>query len=331
MTDRDSKLSDALLIAFLRSRSSGANTVDETEDADLGEAASTWDALGAVAEDPRIREMRAAARARLAANDETVREIRNPDTDDGEYDVSPLMKTRARNVRWFSIAACFALLIAAGFQLRANRSPLPVWQVAIVLANGQHAPRTFRLADGSQVTLDAASQVDVAAWNDERRLTLRKGRAFFDVAHDRVHPFVVNFGPRSVTALGTRFAVSERDGDPLVMLERGRVRVTTDKGSQTRELTPGQQLILTKDDRWVVEATNADRASQWSNGQITFDAEPVSHVLAKLNPYLQIPLAPAGRSDGTARISGTFQLGDAQALKTALSALGIQVEPVAGD
>lgn len=320
MTDRESKSSDAELIAFLRAQSTGRPSAREGEDADPGQAAAVWEALGAVAEDPRIREMRAAARARLAANDETV-------SGSTPLGLSTARKPRVAAYKWLAIAASLALVLAAGLQFQAHRTPVAAWQAAAVLANGQAAPRSFRLADGSQVTLDAGSEVDVAASESERRLTLRKGRAFFDVAHDQAHPFIVTFGPSNVTALGTRFAVSQRRGDPLVLLERGRVRVAETNDSEKTELEPGQQLRKSSSGRYLVETTDAAKASQWTSGEITFDAMPASEVLAALSPYLKEPLATARSSDGGVKVSGTFQLGDDEGLKAALSAMNVEVVP----
>ncbi|KAK0340775.1 hypothetical protein LTR94_029103, partial [Friedmanniomyces endolithicus] len=66
------------------------------------------------------------------------------------------------------------------------------------------------LTDGSVVTLDAGSAIDVAPMGTQRRIVLRSGRAGFAVAKDAAHPFVVTAGAASVTALGTHFTVERR-------------------------------------------------------------------------------------------------------------------------
>ena len=131
-----------------------------------------------------------------------------------------------------------------GLQVWSTRASYHSQSAVAILQNGQAAPRQFLLADGSEVTLDVDSQVEVSSLGEARRLTLRRGRAFFDVAHDPAHPFIVSVRTRSVTALGTRFAVSDRVGDPLVVLRQGRVRVADEGGHQKAELAPDQQLSL---------------------------------------------------------------------------------------
>src|SRR5207245_2615866 len=59
------------------------------------------------------------------------------------------------------------------------------------------------LADGSKVTLNTASAVRADYTGRERRLTLVRGEAFFDVAKDPTRPFMVTAGSRQVIAVGT--------------------------------------------------------------------------------------------------------------------------------
>lgn len=308
---------DAQLIAFLRARSGEGSAMSVEGDPALAPAEDLWNALDDLRDDSVIRAMRSAALGRLAANDAAA----DCDEDDAE---APISKPPARR-KWLALAACLVLVSAVGFQVLTARAPHPSQSRVALLENGQAAPHQFRLADGSQVTLDVGSQVEVASLGDVRRLTLRKGRAFFDVAHDPAHPFVVSVGSRSVTALGTRFAVSDRTGDPLVLLKQGRVRVAEEGGPQRTELAPNQQLSLGRNGHFAVSTADAGAASEWTTGQLTFGSEKVSRVLERLNPYLKRPLHLTNPDDASIEISGTFQLGDAPAFEEALRAMGVEV------
>ncbi len=83
----------------------------------------------------------------------------------------------------------------------------------------------FGLPDGSRMTLDTDSEVDIAFAPERRNLRLVKGRAFFDVAHDAQRPFAVVADGREVEALGTRFDVRMDPGQVRVVLVEGRVSV----------------------------------------------------------------------------------------------------------
>src|SRR4029077_19161785 len=81
------------------------------------------------------------------------------------------------------------------------------------------------LADGSKVTLNTASAVHADYTGPERRVTLVRGEAFFDVAKDHTRPFVVSAGSRNVIAVGTAFDVRLQDRRVRVTLVEGKVRV----------------------------------------------------------------------------------------------------------
>ena len=309
-------MSDEELAAFLRDASGEARSSGESRQA-LQEAEDLWNSLDTVRDDPRILAMRSAARARLAAND---------GAEDGEnmrFGGAKQRSPRPTLAPWAAIAACLLIVVGLGSYIWTDRPGLTASQAVQVLANGREAPRTYRLADGSSVTLDAASRVEVALSDDARRLTLEQGRAFFDVAHDADRPFTVTSGDSSVTALGTRFMVSQQPDDPLVMLAQGKVRVAD--ADQTAELVPGEELSRDAGGSFVIARSDPAGASQWTTGAVSFDAEPVSQVLKKLNPYLARPLVLDNPADTQARVSGTFQLGNDRDIRTGLEAMGIAV------
>jgi transmembrane sensor len=80
------------------------------------------------------------------------------------------------------------------------------------------------LRDGSKVTLNTDTDVRIELSPSERRVDLRRGEAFFDVAHDATRPFVVRAGDKRVVAVGTKFSV-RRDGNEMwVVVTEGMVR-----------------------------------------------------------------------------------------------------------
>ncbi|MEJ1961315.1 MAG: FecR domain-containing protein [Gammaproteobacteria bacterium] len=76
------------------------------------------------------------------------------------------------------------------------------------------------MRDGSAITLNTDSQLRVALTEAERRVDLKQGEAFFEVAKDSTRPFVVEAGRKRVVAVGTKFSV-RRDGDFVEVVDRG--------------------------------------------------------------------------------------------------------------
>lgn len=230
---------------------------------------------------------------------------------------------RSRNLVLASLVGVVLALGAGAYVF--NKSPLAAdgnAANAVVLASGAaDAPRQFTLEDGSQVTLDAASQVRVAAGSGGRTLELLRGQAFFSVAKDRAHPFTVTSNGYRVTALGTRFDVDLRDGGVDVGLVEGSVRVEALQGKRSWLLEPGMLLSIRGNAARIIDGA-ADDARGWIDGFISFDDAPLGEVVAKLNRHLdhRLVLDPVLESR---TFSGVVRTDSDAALIEALKAYGI--------
>ncbi|HEX5776928.1 MAG TPA: FecR domain-containing protein, partial [Caulobacteraceae bacterium] len=113
---------------------------------------------------------------------------------------------RARTSRRAMAAGLAAAVLGLGsLGVYSYNAPKPLADQSFQTAVGQRA--TVTLPDGSSVTLNTDTVVRTRADQDRRLVYLDKGQAFFRVARDRRHPFVVAAGGRTVTALGTAFDV----------------------------------------------------------------------------------------------------------------------------
>ena len=107
--------------------------------------------------------------------------------------------------------------------------------------------RTFTFNDGSEVTLNTATRINLD-YNEKRRyLRLQQGEALFKVAKDPNRPFVVAIGDRTVVALGTSFLARRDTGTIAVTLIEGKVSVSTPElGFATKSLPPAPLQPLEK-------------------------------------------------------------------------------------
>lgn len=103
--------------------------------------------------------------------------------------------------------------------------------------------RLVALADGSRVWLAPGAAIAFAATCGERRLELLRGTAFFDVAHDRAHPFRVDSGGVRVRVLGTAFQVASGPRTE-VAVARGLVEVGNRRGEVLARLHPGETIAV---------------------------------------------------------------------------------------
>lgn len=148
----------------------------------------------------------------------------------------------------------FALL-SAGLLARQMDwfGPAAVHQSASARFATEDAVQTFRLSDGSRVTLDRGAGLSDLSTPDERRYVLLRGRARFEVAHDPARSFLVDAGEGRVVAHGTIFDVGIEGGSVRVVLLEGVVEVRDRNAAKSaagasRLLAPGEQLLVTRGD-----------------------------------------------------------------------------------
>lgn len=87
--------------------------------------------------------------------------------------------------------------------------------------------RQIPLADGTRITLNTNSAVQVEYGRDSRLVMLQRGEAYFEVAKDVHRPFIVVGSSAQVRAVGTAYEVrlGEEDGEMRIRVASGRVAV----------------------------------------------------------------------------------------------------------
>jgi transmembrane sensor len=116
---------------------------------------------------------------------------------------------------------------AAGVGVAGAISVLSVWlsMSPTHFATGVAEVREIRLTDGSEVILGARSSIDTSFRDNERRVTMHEGEAFFSVSKNPARPFVVIVGDKEVRVVGTKFEIRRRDMGVRVSVVEGRVEV----------------------------------------------------------------------------------------------------------
>lgn len=119
----------------------------------------------------------------------------------------------------------------------------------ILMATPRGKDCHLTLADGTRVWMNADSRLEFPErFTGSLRTVRLSGEAYFEVAHDRRHPFVVESPYMNVTVLGTTFNM--RAYSPIetsVTLVEGRLSILPASAKHATVITPGQQLSLTGD------------------------------------------------------------------------------------
>ena len=104
----------------------------------------------------------------------------------------------------------------------------------------------IELSDGTLVTVNSQSKVIYPRrFKGETRTIYAQGEVFLEVAHDKKHPFIVEANGFNLRVLGTKFNISNYEGEATnIVLVEGSVEVT-DKNEKKAQLVPSDLLNIT--------------------------------------------------------------------------------------
>ncbi len=189
------------------------------------------------------------------------------------------------------------------------------------LATANAETYKLRLPDGSFVWLNAASSISYSAQlieNGKRNIKL-KGEAYFEVAKDKDHPFVVQTDKQEIEVLGTHFNVNAYKDEPVVTttLLEGSVKVSGTTSQTVRVLKPGDQsantgLVIT------VNKVDTEAVTDWKNGEFIFKGEDFKTAMRRIarwydveivyDPGVQTNIEPGGWISRKSNLSAVLQL-----------------------
>ena len=178
--------------------------------------------------------------------------------------------------------------------------------------------RSVELADGSRAYLNTDTAIAVTLTESERRVTLMRGEAFFDVKPAPDRPFVVVVeGGLAAEALGTRYSVRSAFGDKQadVQVEEGKVRILGADRPVT--LGPGEGAIVSSGRSLIRFKVDEDQLA-WRTGKLVFSGRPLSEVLTTLGHYRSGRIVLLDEEAGRHEVSGVFNIQNADQILEAL-------------
>ncbi|SHN43393.1 FecR family protein [Chitinophaga sp. CF418] len=164
-------------------------------------------------------------------------------------------------------------------------------------------PRTdyrIELSDGTEVHLNASSSLRFPfIFPGRTREVYLEGEAFFTVAHDPKHPFIVHTGTTSVIALGTEFNVNSYDHN-IITTSLVTGSVVTDVGdSLDVTLKPGYEAIYKPGERFKVKRFDENVTLGWRDGIFRFQNKPLEDIIPVMKRWfgLKVSFAAPGMAD----------------------------------
>ncbi|BCM24524.1 FecR domain-containing protein [Methyloradius palustris] len=200
-------------------------------------------------------------------------------------------------------------MIAAPTGLLTYRmTPWQSWTADYSTAIGE--TKTYALADGTKITLNTDSAVDIDYDNQHRYIKLYKGEVYVETAKDQLHrPLAVLTKHGRLTALGTVFTVRlESDFSSIAVME-GAVEVVAKESNKSSVVIPAlnqSTFSSTKIDPILPLDPNA---SAWIDGTLYADNMRLEDFIGLLSRYRKGVLT-CDETSKNILISGAFQLKD---------------------
>lgn len=215
------------------------------------------------------------------------------------------------------------MLVAGGSGYLAQ-AHLP-WREAMAdlrSGTGERLQRT--LADGSLLSLNSGSAVEIRFSTRERRIRLLAGELLLDSGHDAAgRPLIVETTAGDIQALGTRFAVLETDGGSRVDLFEGELELRPRHAVASR-LQAGQRQWFSAERLGEVDRADT-RAVAWHEGRLVAERMQLGDFLAELSRH-RPGILRCDPSVAGLELTGVFPLADTDRVLAALQqSLPVQV------
>lgn len=155
-------------------------------------------------------------------------------------------------------------------------------QKTITTYQATNAVKEIQLEDGSTISLNQNSQLEVAAnFNETDRNVKLDGEAFFDVARNEEKVFVIQIDEMKVTVLGTSFNIKENNDHVSVTVISGTVKVESKTNSVT--LNKNEKAVYIKKNQNLSPDLGYNKNdTSWKTGVYVYKGTPLGQALFQL-------------------------------------------------
>lgn len=184
-------------------------------------------------------------------------------------------------------ASRFFNIDSQGINYHSHTNKPQVKEIMNTLRTLQGMECHITLSDGTKVHLNAESELTYpVCFSGQKRLVQIKGEAYFDVAPDKEHPFIVQTPHTSIQVTGTSFNVRAYPDEKTesTTLVSGSVKIYS--GEEEYELTPKQHLMYNKESgQKTIAEVDTTLYTSWQSGSFIFKNIPLEEVFSYLSKW----------------------------------------------
>ena len=198
------------------------------------------------------------------------------------------------------------------------RDPAPAYAA---VSNAGQATRSVTLGDGSIVTLDTATMLEVAVAPPAHHVKMSSGRARFAVHNAAATPLRVTVLGGEVASANGVFDVAIGDHDVRIWIVSGEAAVAVPAAKRadvSRRLIAGQGVRLQSGEPVAQAIGGWD--TNWPDAHVAFEQTPLANLLARANRNRMPKISVAEDQLGELRVTGIMDLRDTRRLARKLAA-----------
>lgn len=313
MKENESAITDELIVRYLAGEASPEEAMavqDALTDLKFQSRFAALQSTWAATHPGKTTRQAHAAEAWLAIEDRLTR--RTPE----KVKITPAEKpTRALRYshRVFRIAASLLLLAVAGIVLY-NMLNSQDSDEAMTYVTTKERVQHVDLPDQSVATVFRNSKLSYAAdFNSHHReVSLLEGEVFFNVTHDRKHPFIIHTAVADIKVLGTAFNVTLKGDAVEVSVKEGKVQVYTKTDSTFLEA--GVTGVAQK--AGLIQTQDSVDSNAWgyATHRFVFKDTPLRAVIRDLEKAYPYTIKVSDRAINNCRLTATFENDSAENL-----------------
>lgn len=217
-------------------------------------------------------------------------------------------------IRLLRIAAALILALGLGavieYQLSNHSSPAFSYQANTQIEVPAGQMSKIVLPDGSVVHLNSGTKlVYSGSYHSGQRTVTLDGEAFFEVAKDQQHPFIVQTKDLNFKVYGTSFNIQAyaEDNETNTTLEEGSLGVIAKNGDELTRLVPGENITFDEQTRKLtVDKVDLLLYTSWKDGLVTFRNEKLKDIAKKIERWYNVEIIISNPELGDELYMGTI-------------------------
>lgn len=167
------------------------------------------------------------------------------------------------------------------------------------------------LYDGTKVWLNSGTKLRYpVVFSQNNREVFIEGEAYFDVAKDKKHPFVVTAGQLRIQVLGTRFNVCAypEDKEFSATLDEGSIHAENTANGTSIKMKPGEQIIINRETNGMKDLNvSTELYTSWKENLLKFEDAPFDEVIKKMERWYDVKITVDPKINTSERYTMTIK------------------------